>query len=197
MKRIISIFIVLIISVNYSYSQNFKELTTIKVNTNELKDNVPYQSTQFVLKTKQSTDYIFTFNITDIIKSYISKISKEKLNSAVIVFINKDGQTLTTTYNEFDSENTRVPAVITLKKAENKMGDSITIQEVDGDIDLSELDETFSHFATRTRVGLQISSLDKKTLAQLSKDATLVFPNDMTTDRWLSEITEIKIYIFE
>ncbi len=194
MKRIMLIIIVILISLNTSISRELKKVAIIDINTNELAKKLNYHSTQFFTRNKQNSDYIYTFEISDIIYNYLKNEEKNEIDKMIFIFRNIEGQELIVTFNEFDDNNSQLPAYLTYKKVTSQIGDTITIDESQGDLNLQELDETISHFTTRHRIGLQLDNLDKATKALINSNACLIFPKDITTKRWLKNVTQIIIF---
>lgn len=194
MKRIILLFIVILITLSSLNSKEFQEIIKINIDTEELSKKINYHSTQFFTRNNQKSDYIYTFNIYDIIMLYLKDLSKSDFDKLIFLFKNNDNQTVLATFNEFDNNNSQLQAYLTFKKVTAKTGDKISIDESKGDLDLQELDENITHFTTRHRIGLQLETIDKSIQSLLLSNSCLIFPKDLTTKRWLKNVTEIIIY---
>jgi len=195
MKRLILLFIVFLIFFNLSYSQDLEKIADIKINTIELAKKINYQSTKFIFRSKQSTRYHLAFDFADILKPYIKGLSKKDKMNLVIVAENEKGESVTATYADIDISMTSMPAVLIYHKVAVK--DSITLHEKDGKMDLSELDEDIANLTTRRRIHLQIKRIPVAEKIRIMKDATLIFPKDMCTERWINGINLVKIYKYK
>ena len=197
MKRIISSIIVFIISINFGISQEFIKIAEVEINTGELAKITKYQSTQFIFKSKQKTDFHLTFDLMDIIKPYINNIETKDKPKLIFIFENPQGESVTAPYSEFDDLITNLPAVLMYDKKLKKIGDSLILGDKDGEVDFSELEEQISQFTSKKRLHLQIKTIPVSEKKRMLQNATIIFPKDLNTERWINGIDKIKIFKYE
>ncbi len=195
MKRLILLFIVILMSFDLSIAQDLEKIAEIKINTVELAKKVNFQSTKFIFRSKQSTGYHLAFDFADILKPYLKGLSKKDKLNLVIVAENENGESVTATYADIDMSLTSMPAVLIYHKVAVK--DSITLQEKNGKMDMSELDEDIANLTTRRRIHLQIKRVPVAEKIRIMNDATLIFPKDINTERWINGIDLVKIYKYK
>lgn len=195
MKRLMLLFIVILISFDLSFAQDLEKIAEIKINTVELAKKVNYQSTKFIFRSKQNTGYHLAFDFVDILKPYLKGLSKKDKLNLLIVAENNKGESITATWADIDRLMTSMPAVLIYHKVVVK--DSITLQEKNGKMDMSELDEDIANLTTRRRIFLQIKRIPVAEKIRIMKDATLIFPKDISTERWINNIDLVKIYKYK
>ncbi|MFH1050066.1 MAG: hypothetical protein V1779_03935 [bacterium] len=197
MKRIIALIIVLLAINNFAEAQKFSKIAEIKINTDELSNTLQYQSTQLIFQSKQKTDFHYSYDVMDIIKPLIDTIKTKDKPKLVFVFENQLGQSVMAGYSEFDNLITSLPAVLMYGKELKKIGDSLLLGDnKDGDVDMGELEEQFAQYGSKKRLHLQIKTITVAEKARILTDATIIFPKDLRTDRWISGVDKITIYKF-
>ncbi|MFC2130553.1 hypothetical protein ACFLSQ_03885 [Bacteroidota bacterium] len=198
MKRIISLIIVFIISINFGIAQEFIKIAEVEINTGELAKTTKYQSTQFIFKSKQKTGFHLTFDVMDLIQSHINNIESKDKPKLIFIFENPMGESVTAAYSEFDNLLTNLPAVLMYDKTLKKVGDSLVLGDnEEGDVDFTELEEQISQFSSKKRLHLQIKTIPVSEKTRMLQDATIIFPKDLNTDRWINGIDKIKIFKYE
>jgi hypothetical protein len=196
MKRIIALIIVLFSIIIYSGSaQSFVKIAEIPINTTELEKTLQYVSTQLIFQSRQQTDFHYTYEINEILKPVIDTIKTKDKPRLVFVFENQLGQSVMANYSEIENLLTNLPAVLMYGKKVQKVGDSLLLGDgKDSNVDLTQLEEQFAQFGTKKRLHLQIKNISVAEKARILSDATVIFPKDLRTDRWISGVDKITIY---
>jgi hypothetical protein len=195
MKRIIALIIVFLALINFAEAQKFTKIAEININTTELDKIYESQLTQLIFQSRQQTDFHYSFEVTDILKPVVDTIKTKDKSKLVFVFENQLGQSVTANYGEFDKLLTNLPAILISGKEVKKVGDSLMLgDDKDGNVDLSDLEAQFAHFGTKKKLHLQIKQITVAEKTRILTDATIIFPKDMRTDRWISGVDKITIY---
>lgn len=196
MKRIIALIIVFFSIIIYQGSaQKFTKLAEIPINTTELEKTLQYVSTQLIFQSRQQTDFHYTYDLGEILKPVLDTIKTKDKSKIVFVFENQLGQSVMANYSEIDNLLTNMPAVLMYGKKVKKAGDSLLLgDDKDGNVDLTQLEEQFAQYSTKKRLHLQIRNISVAERARILSDATIIFPKDLRTDRWISGVDKITIY---
>lgn len=197
MKSII-IIIIVFISLNYtSFSQNMIKIADFNINTQELSKNIQCQMTQFIFRSKQKTSFHAAYDVLDIVKPYIDTIDRSLMNNLVLVFENPDRQAVIASYSDIDKLLTSMPAVLMYDRTAKSLDtNSINTEEIN-DSEISELDEQLSGFSRKRRIHLQMKTIPVSEKTRMVRDATIVFPADLNTDRWINGIDRIIIFKYK
>ena len=172
--------------------QDLELVAEIPVNTQELVNNVVNRKTQFEFRSKQKTDFVTTMYVQDIIKPHL-KVPASEYNRLVVVFENPQGQSVVAGYSEFDPLLTVVPAVLVAKHDVQKKS-KVVLSDDELDVDMSEVEALFAGDGPKLKIGLQIKTIPLADKEKMELDATIIFPKDLNTDRWINNIDVIKIY---
>ncbi len=119
----------------------------------------------------------------------------------IVIAIEAINSCKTYTYHDFSSKcNKLTPHVLLKQKSNYRIGDTITYYPKESkqtaDMDLSQLDAQLNNCQIKN-LQLQISSLPKEQKALFFGNYSLIFPLDISTSRWISDISKMKIYILE
>ncbi len=195
MKRIIALIIVFIALNNFADAQKFSKIAVIAINTDELSKTLQYQSTQLIFQSRQKTDFHYSYDAMEIIKPVIDTIKTKDKSKLVFVFENQLGQSVMASYGEFDNLMTSIPAVLMYGKELKSVEDTLHLGDgEDGNVDLSALEAQFAQYGTKKRLHLQIKNITVAEKTRILNDATIIFPKDLRTDRWISGVDKITIY---
>lgn len=206
MKSLIYIIIVLITTFNIIIAQeviveyavpvivqDLELIAEIPVNTQELVSKVVNRKTQFEFRSKQKTDFVTTMYVQDIIKPHL-KVPASEYNSLLVVFENPQGQSVVAGYSEFDPLLTSIPAVLVAKTDGVEKKSKVVLSDDELDVDMSEVEALFAGDGPKLKIGLQIKTIPISDKEKMELDATIIFPKDLNTDRWINNIDVIKIY---
>ncbi|MDR0927352.1 MAG: hypothetical protein LBO69_06250 [Ignavibacteria bacterium] len=102
------------------------------------------------------------------------------------------------TYNDFSKNVVAItPYIITSAKTIYRIGDTVDYITKGGSkdvsVDMSGMDAQVNNLLSTT-VKLQFSKISEADKKQLFGSTSIIFPIDMSTHRWLSNITAIKVW---
>lgn len=199
MKKIL---IIIAIAVStFCTAQDFRNVATIEVNTYEFAEKFEYNANHFVTAKKKIIDKSFTFNLIDILSHYTKEISEEDYKHLFVVAVDADGKKSAFSYLECTPEVSQiVPQLFYTKAARSISGvrDTLRIYDVEGTQETNK-NQLRSEFATMFvgKIYLQMKNISDEEKKLYFSDASLIFPQDATTKRWLSNVKFLKIYLIK
>jgi len=188
---------------NNMYSQKLEQIADVdlisiieKEHTNSKQANIKYSN-------KKNIGKFLCIESNKIIDSIVKISLIDSLeNKNIIIRIEGSNTVLNYSYYDFSSNVNKItPYIILTKKAEYRYGDTINYflktDAQNSDADFSELDKQFNHSQV-FNLFLQFPKLsDKEKYLFFDKGASLIFPLDISTARWISNPTRLKIYLIK
>jgi hypothetical protein len=198
MKKVIILCLILFAISIESYSQGFKLIADIKINTAELSEKLKYVSTQFIFKSKDKTPFYNCFDAIDIIEPYLKAVPQSERKELVIIAENAKGDRSVLSYSDFDLKSNPMPIMMIYKYVERQSTSKkeILIKNDKEKIDEKEL-ESVLHMAVQNRRHLQMQSMTKQDKDKYFTDASLLVISDLNANRWIEGANVIKIYQVE
>ena len=189
----------LLLNLSFLNAQSLKEIANIEINQEYLQKNFENQSTEFLTSNNKKIGSFYSYEINDIINKNIQNISKEKRNNLIIIAENNQNQSIATTYYDYSTQIIKLTPLLLSSKVTGIVGDTVRIGDAKGKkgvVDTYEVGKAFD-IAVRKRIFLQIKSLKNEEKNNFFQNGTIIFPQDQSTERWLKNVSRIKIYLIE
>ncbi|MBI5324610.1 MAG: hypothetical protein HZB41_04960 [Ignavibacteriae bacterium] len=199
MRLIFKIYLLLFSSLLLKSADHPYELAKINIDLNEINKNSQTKTVEFLSSTKKSFGKFICADINEIISNSIKHLSDEEKSRLLIVAESSSGETITSTYFDYDPNNVQIAPVIILKSIQGAVGDTIKVTDVKGKkgvVDLSIVEKELQKSIVE-RIYLQIKILSQGEKIRIFSVGSLIFPQDKTTNRWLGNVSNIKIYIIK
>jgi hypothetical protein len=179
-----NLLLVLSIFMVFFTAKSFEKVQTINLesanfsNKDQLRINFRYQSS------KISTNHAVEINeIIDLCESCF----------AVITYL--DGNTKVLSSYDLSKLNNHNPLLLLADKEVSSLGDTLVIGEDELlKIEDNQLLETELNSVLDVTYQLNTQNLNKATISKYFKPSSIIFPFDLKTDRWISDIKSITIY---
>jgi hypothetical protein len=196
MKKIALTLILLSIACSALLAQQLELFKTIELNTEALKKNYKYYSTEFRSGNKKKLSTRYCFDLSEIIKNSVKELPKNERNNLVIIAAMTDGSKVSFSYRDFDGDLLVIPPMWIAEEVTGSIGDTIMLPDIDGKEGTVDVDFAMKEFdvAVKKRVYLQVPNPGKKLVKKFFRHGTIVFPQDKIMDKWLIGVTDLKIY---
>ena len=187
--------LIVVLSSSVSSAHSLKLVGSVTIDSKELLSRSQTMPTEFVLPNKKTVGKFHALDVYEILKPQLKTLSPAELRNTIIVAESSTGATSTFSAADILPETSKLPAMLLLTSAAVQNGKVAPIQDSainNGRVDLSKLD-AISGDMTRRRVGLQLSSAAKG--GQTLNPFSVIFPIDARTDRWISDVKILTIYV--
>ncbi|TAL69773.1 MAG: hypothetical protein EPN82_03895 [Bacteroidetes bacterium] len=199
MNLLLKIYITLFSAIFLYSADNPYELAKINVDLNEIGKNNKTKTVEFLSATKKSYGKYICVDINDIIAGSIKHLNEQEKCRLLIVAESSDSEAITSTYFDYDPNNTKLAPVLILKTVQGSVGDTIKVSDVKGKkgvVDLSMVEKELQKSIVE-RIYLQIKTISQGEKFRIFNSGSIVFPQDQTINRWIGKISNIKIYIIK
>jgi hypothetical protein len=196
MRRLVIIIFLAALCISRAEEYDFTHVKDIEINTGRFADDIRYFSTQFYLRNRQRVGKHNCFNIFDIIKQY----TPGEPNSRIVVVAESPNRSVVFGLDEIDPKITIIPAILVFDELTGSVGDTVTAPDKKGmpkgNVDLQPVKQEFAQAVMR-KIHLQLRSISPANKEKYFKDNTLMFPQDRSTGRWMTNVKRLRIYRFE
>lgn len=199
MRLIIKLYILLFSSLLLHSADHPYELAKINIDLSEISRNYKTKTIEFLSSSKKSYGKFICTDINVIIANSIKHLNDEEKSRLLIVAESSSGETITSTYFDYDPSNTQIAPVIIIKPVQGSVGDTIKVSDVKGKkgvVDLSIVEKELQKSIVE-RMYLQIKVLSQGEKIRIFNSGSIIYPQDLTPKRWLGNVSNIKIYIIK
>lgn len=175
------------------------ELAKININLIDIIKNHKTKTVEFLTLSKKSIGKFICVDVNEIINSSIKHLTDQEKCRLLIVAETSTGESITSTYFDYDPNNIKISPLLILNSILGMTGDTIKATDIKGKkgtVDLSIVEKELQR-SIDERVFLQIKNISQEDKAKIFKSGSIVFPQDQTNKRWLSNVSNIKIYIIK
>jgi hypothetical protein len=176
----------------------FREIANIDLLTENLEKYLPL-TTEILTSNRKSIGKFSVMKLGDLvkeaIKTYIGVLDERSI--CVVAIRNKTHTIIN--FPELDKKNSKIPAIVIAGKITGTVGDTIVVQDKKnqkGKVDLDALDAEFRKAALE-RIFLNINKLSQDDMENFFINNSIIFPQDINTNRWLMGVEKIKIYYYK
>ena len=167
----------------------FKAMSFDKIQTIELNNSNYANKDQLRIK--------FLYKNSNISTNHAVEINEiiDICENCFAVITHKDGNTTVLSSYDLSKLNNHNPLILIADKEVSSLGDTLVIDE-DSMLKMEEnyLLETQLNSIFDVTYQLNTESLNDNQIKQYFKPSSLIFPFDLKTDRWISDIESITIY---
>jgi hypothetical protein len=198
MKKLIILLALFLAMPLISEGPNLEHLSSIKIEPFELGQKYEFASTEFLLSNRSSIGKHYSFNLSDIIDPYLKDLSFEQRSNVIIIAEDKQGTTQPFTYPDISMEYSMIPALLTFTKKMVSFPDTLIVAQDNGDpsgVDIDAVEEFFN-VLTKRRIYLQLKHISEDDKAKIFKTTSVMFPVDKSTERWLTDLNYLHIYMY-
>ncbi len=187
--------IMLFVMLSYeSHSQTLKEIASIDITKKGIIKAVDTRTGDFANTKKVIFGFFSYIEMSELFKEYV----KPELKPLYLIKAENDqGEYSYFTFLEAEKLTSTIPPMLILEKVSGKTGDTVTIRDIKGKtgkVDLDELEKEVKklfHF----RIIMQIK--DKDEIKRRLRNNTVIFPQDITTYRWINNVKRMKLYLIQ
>ena len=197
-KSILLLTILIFLSAGNMSGGELREIATIEISIEKLLPSVKNYSTEIKLSNKKKLGDYYTYNVDEIIEPYIKDISDSLRKDIVVIAENSSGESVAASYSDFDKSTSFLPGILIYKKVTGSIGDSVRAfdkKDKKGEVDFKVIDEQLD-IATKRIIYLQIKSMFSNEKNKLMMERTLIFPQDASAKRWITDVNKLHIYIY-
>jgi hypothetical protein len=198
MKKIVILLALFIVMPLFSEGPALEHISSIKIDPFELGQKYEFASTEFLLSNRSSIGKHYSFNLSDIIDPNLKELSLEQRSNVIIIAEDKNGKTQPFTYPDISMEYSMIPALLTFTKKMVSFPDTLIVAQDNSDpsgVDMDAVEEFFN-VLTKRRIYLQLKHISDDETARIFKTTSVMFPVDKSTDRWLTDLKYLHIYMY-
>lgn len=194
MLKKVLLFICIFIAASHSAYQNqIHEIGKINLITDPISNVTIYYPTEFILRNKKEIAKVYSLDLVELIEKKLAPISDIKIKSSALLITDKSGNINIVSFSELLQDISVIPPMIVFDKVRGTIGDTVTVQDHGmGDLEFSAIDDELA-VATKRRIYLQIGKIGKLERELFFNTISIVFPTDISTNRWIHDVVEIKL----
>ena len=197
--KTITIIWFLIINTVLLFSQNIKEIAIIELNHSDLEKKFQCYSTEFFSSAKKKVGSYYCFELKELLNEKIKHLTNQQRNNLIIIAENSNKESLVTTFFDFSDEIIKIQPLLISSKVTGSVGDTVKVRDIKGQIgkvDTYIVGEEFD-IATKKRVYLQMKTISNENKLKIFRNGTIIFPQDQSYNRWITDVQRIKILLIE
>ncbi len=195
-KYLFAVFISFIFLYCRVYSQELIKIDEVDLSAMHASGKFKFESTEIFTSKKVLLGNYSSYHLGAIVAEILNKHNITDKNNVIIIIDDSSGKTTTADIFSFDMESAVIPAFIAFEKVKARKMDTIAIADQEGKFlvpDYKGIDEALKAGATK-RIYTPILKISKDEIARLFKGFTIVFPEDKTTKRWITNAIRIRLY---
>lgn len=178
-------------------AQTMKEVAVIDVDPAKLVDKHDDYYTEFYTSKKRRICKYYCIDLNDVLKPYTKDLSAADLRNLIVVAETSTGETMTTSFADFNDKIVRIAPMIIYSDIRSGIGDTVEFWDKEGTkgiVNLDGLDDELRKTRLR-RIYLQIKKISKADKKRAFQERSIVFPQDQSTDRWIADVKYLKLYV--
>lgn len=171
-------------------SQSVVEVVTINVTEKGLIPDVDTRTAEIAVSQKATLGLYNFVELPWLFKNYIKL---DEINKYIIKAEAENGESVVFSFAETENGISKLPPILILEKMKGKTGDTLVIHDKKGKggkLDIAELEKEAKKIY-HYRMILQIK--DRKAVRSKIGPYTLIFPQDVSVNRWLKNVKKMKL----
>ncbi|MGA2298678.1 MAG: hypothetical protein ABSG15_14115 [FCB group bacterium] len=197
-KLLIYIFVCAFIFIS-AFSQNPFEIAKIKIDLGKFSSQYKSYTTEFYTASKKKIGKYLCFDLIDIIDKNIKQLSVTERKKLVIIPETSTGESIATTYNDYDINNRKITPMLIVGVIKGTVGDTAVIEDFGGansKLKIKSVDNEIQK-AVERRVYLQMKNISDEDRDKIFINRSLIFPEDQNTSRWMTDLVDLKLYLLK
>lgn len=188
--------ILFMVSVNPLHSSSLEEIATINLSSVDLAKYYKSETVQFFSSSKKSFGKYLCYKIIDFIEPQIKQLQESERRQLIIIGIDSLGNTIMTTFYDYDNNTTKIPPYLISKRVYGSVGDTVIAFEMKGKpgkLNLKPVQKELEQIVD-IKVFLQFKKLSKEEEGVIFRSGTIIYPQDQKSVRWLGNVKYLKIF---